>query len=103
MQSVRTENEVRLEFSKRRIWKGGRMTNEEAIRVFKGFRFLPREMQAVDMAKSALEKQIPKEPSQLLKHTDYFHWECPICHMSYGMATQKVKYCYNCGQAIKWE
>lgn len=49
------------------------------------------------------EKQIPKEPSQILKHTDYFHWECPSCHMSYGMATQKVKYCYTCGQAIKWE
>lgn len=57
----------------------------------------------LQMAIKALEKQIPKEPSQLLKNTDYFHWECPICHMSYGMATQKVKYCYNCGQAIKWE
>lgn len=53
---------------------------------------------ALDMAAEALEKQIPKEPYQY-----YFHCECPTCHMSYGMATQKVKYCYNCGQAIKWE
>lgn len=80
------------------------MTYEEIITSIYHGEYQPYANQLADNTiVKTLEKQIPKEPSQLLKHTDYFHWECPICHMSYGMATQKVKYCYNCGQAIKWE
>ena len=33
------------------------MTREEAITIFKGFKFLPREMKAVDMAIKALEQE----------------------------------------------
>lgn len=33
------------------------MTREEAIAIFRGFKFLPREMEAVDMAIRALEQQ----------------------------------------------
>lgn len=33
------------------------MTREEAIAIFKGFKFLPREMEAVDMAIKALEQE----------------------------------------------
>ena len=33
------------------------MTREEAIAIFKGFKFLPREMKAVDMAIKALEQE----------------------------------------------
>ena len=33
------------------------MTREEAIKIFKGFKFLPREMKAVDMAIKALEQE----------------------------------------------
>lgn len=56
----------------------------------------------VKLSAEALEKQIPKAPSQLLKHKDYFDWECPKCHMTYGCCNVKVNYCYECGQAIKW-
>ena len=59
--------------------------------------------QALQMAIEALEKQIPKEPYQLLKHKDSFDWECPKCHMTYGCCNVKVNYCYECSQAIKWE
>lgn len=58
---------------------------------------------ALDMAAEALEKQIPKAPFRLLKHIDFFDWECPKCHMTYGCCNVKVNYCYECGQAIKWE
>lgn len=33
------------------------MTREEAIAIFRGFKFLPREMEAVDMAIKALEQE----------------------------------------------
>lgn len=33
------------------------MTREEAIAIFNGFKFLPREMEAVDMAIKALEQE----------------------------------------------
>ena len=33
------------------------MTREEAIAIFKGFKFLPREMKAIDMAIKALEQE----------------------------------------------
>lgn len=33
------------------------MTNKEAIKVFRGFKFLPREQRAVDMAIRALEQE----------------------------------------------
>lgn len=83
------------------------MTEKEAMEIIMQVaydgEFPNNSNEAFGIACKCIEKQIPKEPFQLLKHTDYFHWECPICHMSYGMATQKVKYCYNCGQAIKWE
>jgi len=58
---------------------------------------------AVVVSIKALEKQIPKKPSQLLKHKDSFDWECPKCHMTYGCCNVNVNYCYECGQAIKLE
>lgn len=50
----------------------------------------------------AIEKQVSKAPFRLIKHKDFFNWECPKCHMTYGCCTVKVNYCYECGQAIKW-
>lgn len=58
---------------------------------------------ALDIAIKALEKQIPIKISVLLEHKNYFDWECPKCHMTYGMCTTKTNYCPNCSQGLKWE
>ena len=87
------------------------MTEQEAINYFKhitidtkiGLENIAKTSEIINISIKALEKQIPKMPSCLTKHKDFFNWECPKCHMSYGMATFKVRYCPNCGQAIKWE
>ena len=49
------------------------MTRKEAINVFKGFKFLPREQKAVDMAIEAL-KQEPR-PIGLCKDCKYFEYD----------------------------
>lgn len=63
--------------------------------------------ESMDMAFSALEKQIPKE---LIAEGDgyadgemvYDSFYCPSC--DYHMEDYEVKnYCPNCGQAIYWE
>lgn len=54
---------------------------------------------AMDMALEALEKQIPKEA------TDNGHGVkfCPICHGSVWQIKLESKYCFRCGQALKWD
>lgn len=83
------------------------MTEKEAINKIAEYIIIHKlhepYMEALKMGMSALGKQIPKAPSQLLKHKDSFDWECPKCHMTYGCCNVKVNYCYECGQAIKWE
>ena len=56
---------------------------------------------ALDLAISALEKQIPKKPKQytdIFKMTYYF---CPICEYVRIIGNQKR--CDVCGQKIDWE
>lgn len=82
------------------------MTEQEAINVFKGFKFTPREMKAVAMGIEALEKQIPKKPIQLKGYKKPCF--CPICipsdntfvKCSYEHDT--YNYCPMCGQRIDW-
>ena len=77
------------------------MTNKEAIKLLN---LIQAEMEwdypmdyavAIDMAISALEKQIPKKPKMPLDA----YWVCPTCG-------NKVEYpyecCKRCGQAIDW-
>jgi uncharacterized protein (UPF0212 family) len=56
---------------------------------------------AINLAISALEKQIPKKPKQytdIFKMTYYF---CPICEYVRIIGNQKR--CDVCGQKIDWE
>ena len=65
--------------------------------------------EAMEMAFSALEKQIPKKPKKI------DHWMlCPNCYEKNGFSYdylvgmkqrghEDISYCLGCGQAIDWE
>ena len=77
------------------------MDIRKAINVFKGFKFTPREMEAVNMATEALEKQIPM-PVKVTTSTK----RCGRCNRQLsgiGNSHPERSYCPGCGQAIKWE
>ena len=84
------------------------MKIEKAIETLKDMRSIFGErshnqhsLPALDLAISALEKQIPKKPKQytdIFKMTYYF---CPICE--YVRITGNQKRCDVCGQKIDWE
>lgn len=52
----------------------------------------------------ALEKQTPKKP--IIDKADGITWHCPTCNNYCGyidtLASEKTKYCYDCGQALDW-
>lgn len=60
--------------------------------------------QAVDMANSALEKQIPKKPPK----DQYGFYVCPSCGaddyalMHDNNIADRYNHCHNCGQALDW-
>jgi rubrerythrin len=84
------------------------MNIEKAIETLKDMRSIFGErshnqysLPALDLAISALEKQIPKKPKQ---YTDTFkmtYYFCPICE--YVRITGNQKRCDVCGQKIDWE
>ena len=65
--------------------------------------------EAMEMAFSALEKQIPQKPKKI------DHWRlCPTCYEKNGFSYdylvgmkqrghEDISYCLGCGQAIDWE
>lgn len=60
--------------------------------------------EALKMAISALEKQIPKKPilaeEQHIRYLmDYI---CPLCGKHFS-GTGIASYCYHCGQALIWD
>ena len=50
---------------------------------------------ALERAKQAVRKQIPRK----VKKTMGFY-ECPVCESFF--ADDSRKYCYHCGQALRW-
>lgn len=82
------------------------MTNEEAINVFKGFKFTPREMKAVAMGIEALEKQMPKKANIDIGYDTegnaWNNWRCPCCRKNYLLDDEEYNYCPQCGQKIDW-
>lgn len=56
---------------------------------------------AIDMAISALEKQIPKKPISLGEDIDRDVGQCPNCKEIID-TYEDYKYCSDCGQAIDW-
>ena len=61
---------------------------------------------SLDIAISAIEKQIPKKPINVEKH----YYECPCCEHDLGVSDDDIfvyenyrpMYCLNCGQALDW-
>lgn len=61
---------------------------------------------SLDIAISAIEKQIPKKPINVEKH-DY---KCPCCKQDLSISDDDIfvyeiptpMYCSNCGQALDW-
>ena len=55
------------------------------------------DLEAINKAIGALEKQIPKKP--------YDTVHCPLCKIEVELQpvdTEQVTYCLHCGQAIDW-
>ena len=84
------------------------MTEQEALDLFKHSNYMSDYSWQDDMAElaiKALEKQIP----QLVANDGMripFSYYCPICKEELsdgGFKDDDIKYCPNCGQAVKWE
>jgi hypothetical protein len=64
--------------------------------------------EAMEMAFSALEKQIPKKPEQSKiprygMGYEYYDWCCPTCGRFLAFESSKGDHHCTCGQAIEWE
>ena len=85
------------------------MTYEEAIKVLRVIldpydypfgeksKCYQYDLEAINKAIEALEKQIPKKP--------YDTVHCPLCKIEVELQpidTEQVTYCLHCGQAIDW-
>ena len=85
------------------------MTYEEAIKVLRvildpyDYLFSEKskcyqyDLEAINKAIEALEKQIPKKPYDIV--------HCPLCKIEVELQpidTEQVTYCLHCGQAIDW-
>ena len=85
------------------------MTYEEAIKVLRvildpyAYPFGEKskcyqyDLEAINKAIEALEKQIPKKPYDIV--------HCPLCKIEVELQpidTEQVTYCLHCGQAIDW-
>lgn len=60
--------------------------------------------EALDMAISALEKQIPKKPNRIvdghgIRYTDSYR--CQNCGKGFS-GTGIAEFCYHCGQKLDW-
>ncbi len=61
---------------------------------------------SLDIAISAIEKQIPKKPLNVEKH----YYKCPCCKQDLGVSDDDIfvyenptpMYCSKCGQTLDW-
>lgn len=82
------------------------MTNEEAIIDIRENIQPIIGGKSLDIAISAIEKQIPKKPKSVEQHL----FECPCCKDNLGVSEDDIfvyeiptpMYCPNCGQALDW-
>ena len=86
------------------------MTYEEAIKILTELKPIPIDgfkiiAEAYDLAIEALEKQIPKKPTNFaIDNNGYtiYDCECPSCKQSHRELFP-FAFCIHCGQALKWE
>lgn len=87
------------------------MTEQEQIFAYKELRnngqaFFIDTYEDADRIIEALEKQIPKKPILVTRSDGIIKfYPCPSCSTSekYVSVYPSMKYCPNCGQALKWE
>ena len=60
----------------------------------------------IEIAISALEKQIPKKPKEIheiaCEDVYYLAFVCPSCNTSVFGQPYRPNYCKHCGQALDW-
>lgn len=91
------------------------MTYEEAIKEIskmkefaekRGSYYGDNAIPTYTLAISALEKQMPKNPKNIVDAEYDVSYKCPICgakHVNEWHGTNwKLPFCSNCGQAIDW-
>lgn len=91
------------------------MTREEAIEIIKTLPVYRAELiwggesdlvKALNMGIEALEKQIPKKPSEVIEFEDgtfyRLDYMCTACNSATYGQPYKPKYCKHCGQALDW-
>ena len=93
-----------------KIGRDVEMTNEKAINTIKhGCIYRDkRGGEALEVAITALEKQMPKKPDLEGDGYDengeliYDTWICPCCGKYYEVYYEEYDFCPKCGQAIDW-
>ena len=60
------------------------------------------ESNLIEIAVEALEKQIPKELSTVIKEANGREFKFYYCSSCYVNIESKYKYCLNCGQKLDW-
>lgn len=89
------------------------MTEQEAIKEIKHQVFMNTDNCEMTISKEcykaiieSMEKQIPRELTSIRKVKQYDGYDmgnCPICGESLDNSFyENLKYCFICGQAIKW-
>lgn len=82
------------------------MTNEEAIIDIRENIQPIIGGKSLDIAISAIEKQIPKEPLNIEETKYKVSYKCPVCgtiHVNEWCGTNwKLPFCLICGQALDW-
>ena len=59
------------------------------------------DIECLEKAKEALEKQIPKKPTDKTLEYDGYYGRCPGCNRVIYDYKDRNR-CYNCGQALDW-
>ena len=55
----------------------------------------------INLAISALEKQIPKKPIEVIDEKRWEDWACPECRTLIEGGSVML-HCWNCGQKLDW-
>lgn len=79
---------------------------ERLVCILNNNQFTRADKKAMYLAINAINKQIPKKPTNLALNTDrgytIYDCECPSCEQSHRELFP-FAFCIHCGQALEWE
>ena len=78
------------------------MTEQEAIKELNSCHAFGLSSECRSLAKLALEKQIPKKPTDYNEEDGSIDFLCPNCDGTVYRQPYKPNYCKHCGQKIDW-